>query len=43
VIPEGLLDCIMGDDEAGSQRAMAAMFQMKKLDLNALRTYAGLA
>jgi len=42
VVPEGFLDYIMGDDEAGSQRAMQAMFQMKKLDLNALRNaYAG--
>jgi|SRR5579872_105445 len=42
VVPEGFFDCIMGDDEAGSQRAMQAMMQMKKLDLNALRkAYAG--
>lgn len=42
VIPEGFLDYIMGDDEEGSQRAMQAMFGMKKLDLSELRkAYAG--
>lgn len=44
VVPEGFFDCIMGDDKAGSQRAMHAMFQMKKLDLNVIReAYAGAA
>ena len=37
IIPDGLLDCINGDDQEGSQRAMEAMFQMKKLDINVLR------
>jgi predicted 3-demethylubiquinone-9 3-methyltransferase (glyoxalase superfamily) len=42
VVPEGLVDCIAGDDPEGSQRAMKAMFGMKKLDIGALRkAYAG--
>ncbi len=42
VVPEGFLDCVMGEDEAGAARAMQAMYQMKKLDLNAIRkAYAG--
>jgi predicted 3-demethylubiquinone-9 3-methyltransferase (glyoxalase superfamily) len=42
IIPEGFLDYITGDDEEGSQRAMEAMFDMKKLDLGALKkAYAG--
>ncbi len=42
IVPEGFFDCIMGDDEEGSQRAMKAMMQMKKFDLNVLRkAYAG--
>ncbi len=44
IVPEGFFDCIMGEDEEGSQRAMQAMMQMKKLDLNVLRkVYAGTA
>ena len=37
IVPDGLVDYIAGDDEEGSQRAMEAMFQMKKLDINELR------
>jgi len=37
IVPDGLGDCITGDDEAGAQRAMEAMFEMKKLDINVLR------
>jgi predicted 3-demethylubiquinone-9 3-methyltransferase (glyoxalase superfamily) len=44
VVPEGFFDCIQGEDEEGSQRAMQAMFAMKKLDLALLRkAYAGAA
>ena len=42
VVPEGISDVLAGDDEEGSQRAMEAMFQMKKLDIDILRrAYAG--
>ena len=42
IIPDGLSECISGDDEKGSQRAMEAMFQMKKLDIDVIRkAYAG--
>ena len=42
VVPEGLGDVLSGDDDEGSQRAMEAMLQMKKLDIDALRrAYAG--
>lgn len=44
IVPEGIFDVIGGDDEAGSQRAMESMLQMKKLDINVLRrAYAGSA
>ncbi len=42
IVPDGLSDVIAGDDPEGSQRAMEAMFGMKKLDIDALRrAYAG--
>lgn len=42
VVPDGLADVLAGDDEEGSRRAMEAMFEMKKLDINELRrAYAG--
>ncbi|MGC2633850.1 MAG: VOC family protein [Candidatus Cybelea sp.] len=37
LVPEGLLDVLGGDDEERSQRAMRAMFQMTKLDIDELR------
>jgi predicted 3-demethylubiquinone-9 3-methyltransferase (glyoxalase superfamily) len=37
VVPEGISDVLAGDDEEGSRRAMEAMFEMKKLDIDALR------
>ncbi|GEM_PF-267189 len=37
IVPDGIADYIAGDDEQGSQRAMEAMFEMKKLDINVLR------
>jgi predicted 3-demethylubiquinone-9 3-methyltransferase (glyoxalase superfamily) len=36
IVPAGLADMINGDDEA-SQRAMQAMLQMEKLDIDALK------
>lgn len=42
VVPTALTDMINDPDYAKSQRAMAAMLQMKKLDIEALRqAYAG--
>lgn len=42
VVPEGIGDVLAGDDDEGSQRAMKAMLQMIKLDINELRrAYAG--
>lgn len=42
VVPTALADMINDPDYAKSQRAMAAMLQMKKLDIEALRqAYAG--
>ena len=42
IVPDGFVDIITGDDEEGAQRAMEAMFKMKKLDINVLRkAYAG--
>jgi|HubBroStandDraft_6_1064221.scaffolds.fasta_scaffold605556_2 predicted 3-demethylubiquinone-9 3-methyltransferase (glyoxalase superfamily) len=37
LVPEGLFDVLGGDDEERSQRAMRAMLQMKKLDIDELR------
>ncbi len=37
VIPSGLGEMIAGPDAAKSQRALQAMFQMKKIDLNQMR------
>jgi predicted 3-demethylubiquinone-9 3-methyltransferase (glyoxalase superfamily) len=37
IVPKGLGDLLHGDDAEGSQRAMKAMLQMVKLDINALR------
>jgi predicted 3-demethylubiquinone-9 3-methyltransferase (glyoxalase superfamily) len=42
VVPAILLHLLMGDDKAKSERAMAALMQMKKLDIAALqRAHAG--
>ncbi len=42
VVPAELPDVLGGPDHEGSQRAMAAMMQMKKLDIGALKkAYAG--
>lgn len=42
VVPAGLAGVLAGEDEAGSQRAMRAMLEMEKLDIDALRrAYAG--
>ena len=40
VTPEGLMDVLRSDDPARTQRAMQAMFGMKKLDLAALKAAA---
>jgi len=37
VVPDGLMDYILGDDPAARQRANEAMFQMKKLELEGIR------
>ncbi len=37
VVPEGFVDLIASDDEEKSARAMEAMMQMVKLDINELR------
>jgi predicted 3-demethylubiquinone-9 3-methyltransferase (glyoxalase superfamily) len=37
VVPEGLERYLQGSDAAGSSRAMRALLQMKKLDLDAIR------
>ncbi|HTU81892.1 MAG TPA: VOC family protein [Candidatus Acidoferrales bacterium] len=37
LVPAGLRDVISGDDEERSQRAMTAMLQMSKLDIDELR------
>ena len=37
IVPAGLRDVLGGDDEEGSQRAMRAMLQMSKLDIDELR------
>jgi len=37
VVPEGFMDLIGSDDEEKSARAMKAMMEMVKLDINALR------
>lgn len=37
LVPKGMTEYLHGDDEAGSDRAMRAMLQMKKLDLDAIR------
>ena len=42
VVPDGFVDLLTSDDREASQRAMRAMMQMKKLDIDALRkAYAG--
>jgi predicted 3-demethylubiquinone-9 3-methyltransferase (glyoxalase superfamily) len=44
LVPVGLTDYIGGDDPEGSQRAMQAMLQMQKLDIDELRrAYEGVA
>jgi len=40
VTPEGMMDVLRSDDPARTQRAMQAMFTMKKLDLAALKAAA---
>jgi predicted 3-demethylubiquinone-9 3-methyltransferase (glyoxalase superfamily) len=37
IVPQGLPDLIGGPDPEGAQRAMKAMLQMEKLDINELR------
>jgi len=37
IVPQGLRDVLGGDDEERSQRAMHAMLQMSKLDIDELR------
>ena len=37
IVPVGLSDYIGGDDSEGAQRAMKAMLQMEKLDIDELR------
>jgi predicted 3-demethylubiquinone-9 3-methyltransferase (glyoxalase superfamily) len=37
VVPRGIGDYVGGDDEAGATRAMQAMLQMDKLDIDELR------
>ncbi len=37
IVPRGLRDVLGGPDEEGSRRAMQAMLQMRKLDINELR------
>lgn len=37
IVPEGLRDVLSGDDAERSQRAMGAMLQMSKLDIDELR------
>jgi predicted 3-demethylubiquinone-9 3-methyltransferase (glyoxalase superfamily) len=37
IVPEGFVDLIFSDDETKSGRAMAAMMEMEKLDINELR------
>ncbi|MBV8067680.1 MAG: VOC family protein [Candidatus Eremiobacteraeota bacterium] len=37
IVPQGLREVIGGDDEERSQRAMRAMLQMRKLDIDELR------
>jgi predicted 3-demethylubiquinone-9 3-methyltransferase (glyoxalase superfamily) len=37
IVPTAMMELIQGPDPAGSQRAMAAMLKMSKLDLAALR------
>jgi predicted 3-demethylubiquinone-9 3-methyltransferase (glyoxalase superfamily) len=37
IVPDGISEYIGGDDEEGTQRAMEAMFTMKKLDIDVLR------
>lgn len=42
VVPTGWVEMLQDPEEPGAQRAMAAMFQMKKLDIGELqRAYAG--
>jgi len=40
VVPEGMMDVLKSDDPARVERAMQAMFTMKKLDLAALQAAA---
>jgi predicted 3-demethylubiquinone-9 3-methyltransferase (glyoxalase superfamily) len=37
IVPSGLVDLINGKDAEGSRRALQAMFQMKKLDIEQMR------
>jgi predicted 3-demethylubiquinone-9 3-methyltransferase (glyoxalase superfamily) len=37
IVPEGLVDLISSDDDEKSTRAMSAMMEMEKLDINELR------
>jgi predicted 3-demethylubiquinone-9 3-methyltransferase (glyoxalase superfamily) len=44
IVPEGFVDLITSDDKERSTRAMAAMMEMEKLDINELRrAYEGAA
>ncbi len=37
IVPEGLIELIGSDDQEKSSRAMSAMMEMEKLDINAVR------
>lgn len=37
IVPKGMMDLVGGDDEERAQRAMRAMLQMSKLDIDELR------
>ena len=37
IVPAGIVDYLAGDDDAGRERAMKAMLQMEKLDIDELR------
>lgn len=42
VVPRNIAELLRGKDDAGGQRAMQAMMQMKKLDIAALKSAGGL-
>lgn len=42
IVPKGMVEMLQNENSPGAKRAMAAMFTMKKLDMNALqRAYDG--